>query len=399
MTKLKLTDIAPYSGKRVQPFDGVKKYLSTGDLKDEGLGFEEVTYKSKPSRADIIVSEGDILFAKMVNTNKVLQIDKMLDGIIVSTGFSVHKPNENILHGNYLIQFFKNNYFLRQKNKLCTGAIQSAISNAGIEKIFIPVPSIIDQIQIANILSKAEKLIEQRKQSIAMLDEFLKNTFLEMFGDLTRNINKYPKGTIRDIVTEVKYGTSKPAEEEGKYPYLRMNNITTDGYWDLSKMKFINIDDKEKEKCLVRKGDLLFNRTNSKELVGKTAVFNLNEEMIIAGYLIRVRFNEKANPYFVWGYLNSLHGKQTLFGMCKTIVGMANINAQELQNIKILIPQIELQVQFANIVKKIEALKEEYKNSLLELENLYGGLSQLAFKGELKAEREGQSITKEKVKL
>ena len=116
---------------------------------------------------------------------------------------------------------------------------------------------------------------------------------------------------------------------------------------------------------------------------GKAAVFNLDDEMIIAGYLIRVRFNEKTNPYFVWGYLNSLHGKQTLLGMCKSIVGMANINAQELQNIKLLIPPLELQTQFANIVTKTEALKEQYKNSLQELENLYGSLSQSAFSGEL----------------
>jgi type I restriction enzyme, S subunit len=105
--------------------------------------------------------------------------------------------------------------------------------------------------------------------------------------------------------------------------------------------------------------------------------------MIIAGYLIRLRFSEKANPYFVWGYLNSLHGKQTLLGMCNSIVGMANINAQELQDIKIVIPPIELQTQFATIVTKTEMLKEQYKNSLQELENLYGSLSQRAFKGEL----------------
>ncbi|MDQ6755318.1 MAG: restriction endonuclease subunit S [Bacteroidota bacterium] len=264
------------------------------------------------------------------------------------------------------------------------GNAQPHISQQFVKDLVIPLPSLQHQIHIANFLSKAETLIEQRKQSIAVLDEFLKSIFLEMFGTPTSNKRKFPKGTIRDIVTEVKYGTSKPAEEKGKYPYLRMNNITSDGYWDFSKMKFINIhDDNEKKKCSVKRGDLLFNRTNSKELVGKTAVFNLDDEMIIAGYLIRLRFNEKANPYFVWGYLNSLHGKQTLLGMCNSIVGMANINAQELQDIKIIIPPLELQTQFANIVIKTETLKEQYKNSLRELENLYSSLSQRAFKGEL----------------
>jgi len=265
-----------------------------------------------------------------------------------------------------------------------TGAAQPQITREGLSKIVLDIPKSKDyQLHIANLLSKAENLINQRKESLRLLDEFLKSTFLEMFGEPSSNRKKFSKGTIRDVVVEVKYGTSSPAEDEGKYPYLRMNNITSEGYMDFSKLKYINIDEKEKEKYAVRKGDLLFNRTNSKELVGKTGVFNKENEMIIAGYLIRVRTNEKANPWFLWGYLNSIHGKQTLLGMCKSIVGMANINAQELQGIKILIPPIELQTQFAQIVEKTEALKIQYQQSLQELENLYGSLSQKAFKGEL----------------
>ena len=117
--------------------------------------------------------------------------------------------------------------------------------------------------------------------------------------------------------------------------------------------------------------------------------------MIIAGYLIRVRTNDKANPWFLWGYLNSVHGKQTLFGMCKSIVGMANINAQELQSINILIPPIELQNQFAKIIEKTEALKTQYQQSLAELDNLYGCLSQRAFRGELSIKEEGLMVAAE----
>jgi type I restriction enzyme S subunit len=204
-----------------------------------------------------------------------------------------------------------------------------------------------------------------------------------MFGDHSNNSKKFDTGKIRDVVTEVKYGTSKPAEDNGRYPYLRMNNITIDGYMDFSNLKYINLEVNEIEKYIVKKGDILFNRTNSKELVGKTGVFNESSEMAIAGYLIRIRTNEKANPWFIWGYLNSLHGKKTLFSMCKSIVGMANINAQELQEIKILIPPMELQTKFANIVEKVEALKRQYQQSLTELQNMYGVLSQKAFKGEL----------------
>ena len=152
---------------------------------------------------------------------------------------------------------------------------------------------------------------------------------------------------------------------------------------DFTELKYIDISSAERHKYIIKKGDLLFNRTNSKELVGKTGVYNLDQEMVIAGYLIRVRTNSRSNSWYIWGYLNSSHGKKSLYSMCKAIVGMANINAQELQNIKILIPPIDLQNRFAQIIQKTEALKARYQQSLHELENLYGSLSQRAFRGEL----------------
>ena len=125
--------MAPFSGKRVTKFDGEKRYLSTGGLIGNELNFEKITYKNRPSRADIEVYEGDILFARMKNTDKVLYVDKNLSGIIVSTGFSIHRAAENI-DIQYIVQILKHDYFNRQKNKFCTGAIQPAITNSGIKK-------------------------------------------------------------------------------------------------------------------------------------------------------------------------------------------------------------------------------------------------------------------------
>ncbi len=188
-----------------------------------------------------------------------------------------------------------------------------------------------------------------------------------MFGDPVINPMGWTEGTIRDIVTEVKYGTSKPAQEGGRYTYLRMNNITYDGQLNLSSLKYIDIEDNEIKKYIVSKGDVLFNRTNSKELVGKTCVFNLDTPMVIAGYIIRVRTNELALPDYLSAVLNSKYGKETLAGMCKAIVGQANINAQELQDIKIFIPPIELQKEYVKFVQQVDKLKFVLQKSLLEM--------------------------------
>lgn len=180
-----------------------------------------------------------------------------------------------------------------------------------------------------------------------------------MFGTFPSNEHSWDTGTIRDIVTDVKYGSSRKAAtgNNGKYPYLRMNNITYDGHLDLSDVKTIDIPDNEVEKCSVRYGDILFNRTNSRELVGKTCVYNRNELMILAGFIIRVRVNERIIPEFLSAFLNMDFSKQMLFGMCKKAIGQANINAQEMQSIGIYIPPIELQNEFAEFVKLTDKSK------------------------------------------
>ncbi|MGG3781159.1 restriction endonuclease subunit S, partial [Schinkia azotoformans] len=184
-----------------------------------------------------------------------------------------------------------------------------------------------------------------------------KSQFIEMFGLPIDNVKCFKKGTIREVVSEVKYGTSKPATIGGKYPYLRMNNITYEGQLDLTDLKFIDIPDKEIEKCVVRKGDVLFNRTNSKELVGKTCVFNIDTPMVIAGYIIRVKVNEKVIPEYLSTFLNLKYSKNILFEMCKAAIGQANINAQELQDIEIIIPPMSLQLKFLDLLHQTDKSK------------------------------------------
>ena len=185
-----------------------------------------------------------------------------------------------------------------------------------------------------------------------------------MFGDPVFNNKNWKYGIIRDLVKDVRYGTSRPANENGRFKYLRMNNITYDGKLDITELKNIDIPDNELEKCIAEKGDILFNRTNSRDLVGKTCVYDLDDSMVIAGFVIRVRTNELANPYFVSEFLNSKYMKKRLSNMCKNASGQSNINAQEMQNIKIYIPPIELQNQFAEFVKQIDKQKFEELNVL-----------------------------------
>lgn len=254
-----------------------------------------------------------------------------------------------------------------------------SVRKSRIAEIEIPLPSLEEQRRIAAVLDKVTDLIAQRRAQLDKLDLLVKSRFVEMFGDPHFNPMGWPTGTIRNVVKEVKYGTSRPAVEGGTYKYLRMGNITYDGHLDLKDLKYIDIPDSEIDKCIVKKGDVLFNRTNSKELVGKTCVFDLDEPMVIAGYIIRVRVNEKVLPEYLSAVLNSQYGKQTLTDMCKAIVGQANINAQELQNIQILIPPIELQYSFLKFLQQTNVAQKIFNQSLNKLEILKKSLMQQYF--------------------
>ena len=236
-----------------------------------------------------------------------------------------------------------------------------------------------EQILICEKLNKLYEIIKLRRQELQLLDELIKARFVELFGDPIKNPKGWEVVTIGDIVTEVRYGTSKPAVEGGKYPYLRMNNLTVDGHLDLKDLKYIDIPDDEMEKCVVRKGDVLFNRTNSIELVGKTAVFDLPEDMVIAGYIIRVRLNERLLPEIFSQYMNLEALKDILRAMAKGAVNQANINAQELQSIKVYVPDMEVQKQFIKMKEQVDKSKVAIQAALDKSQLLFDSLMQKYF--------------------
>ena len=213
------------------------------------------------------------------------------------------------------------------------------------------------QHEVVTTLRKVESVIENRQQQLEKMDELIKARFVELFGVYPLNPKGWETATIRDIVTDVRYGSSRPAVDGGKYPYLRMNNITYGGELDLTDTKRIDIPDNELDKCTVRRGDVLFNRTNSKELVGKTCVYNRDEMMVLAGFVIRVRVTERILPEFLSAFLNTDFSKRMLLGMCKAAIGQANINAQEMQDIGIYLPPTELQRQFVQFKEQTDKSK------------------------------------------
>ena len=250
------------------------------------------------------------------------------------------------------------------------------LNKATLSKTKVSIHSHKEQIAIVDCLNAVTHVITSRQQQLQKLDELVKARFVELFGAYPLNPMGWKKGTIRDVVADVRYGSSRPAVDGGKYPYLRMNNITYGGELDLSDVKRIDVPENELEKCTVRRGDVLFNRTNSKELVGKTCVYDRDEMMVLAGFVIRVRVNDLVLPEFLSAFLNTDFSKRTLLGMCKAAIGQANINAQEMQSIGIYIPPIERQQEFVQFKNQTDKSKAAVQKALDETQMLFDRLIQ-----------------------
>lgn len=291
----------------------------------------------------------------------------------------VIRPDRAKVVDNYLLYFFNQ----LDLTPYITGAIIEKLNQEKLRNIIVPLPCIKEQQRIVNILDKAEEIRTKKKLANEKLDEFLKSTFIDMFGDPEFNNKNWEKVVIRDVVKDVKYGTSSKAGLTGTYPILRMGNLTYNGAIVLDDLKYIDLKESEIDKYTVHKGDILFNRTNSKELVGKTAVYRGTNTVAFAGYLVRVRTNNLAHYEFLSAFMNSSYMKKKLQMKCKNIVGMANINAQEFQDFDIYLPPIDLQNQFAQIVQKVEAQKEKNQKVIEQMDNLFNSLMQQAFKGKI----------------
>lgn len=392
MEMVQLSDVCkinpPKSEVRDLSKDTDVSFLGMKDVFEDGtFNLGEVRSISEVYKGFTYFKSGDILFAKItpcMENGKGCVIEGLVNGIgFGSTEFHVVRTG-NKVYNKYLGYLLKSDRFRKEAEINMTGSAgQKRVPKSFLDEFKIPLPPLDQQQQIAAILDAADAYRQKTKALLTKYDALTQSLFLEMFGDPVVNPKGFGLATVRDIIKEAKYGTSSKASESGSYPYLRMNNITYKGYMDYSSLKFIDIPESDLEKYMTKKGDILFNRTNSKELVGKTGIVATDEKMILAGYLIRIRMKEEYNPYFLWAHLNSKWAKLTLANMCKNIVGMANINAQELQNIIVLTPPLTLQNQFADRIKQIEAQKAKAAASLAKSEDLFNSLLQKAFKGEL----------------
>lgn len=366
------------------PLQDYVPVLKANNIKERGLDTSNLIYihrsKIKPEQ---FIKKGDILLAASSGSKDIVGKNIFFESAFEGSFGAFCKlvrPNQKIVP-EFLGVFFKTPDFKRHIRRLISGALINNLKNEHIDSLKVPTISFSDQHHIANILSKAENLIAQRNESIAMLDEFLKSTFLEMFGNTRYYEKTEVVKTIGEICNTRGGGTPSKAKSEyytGDIPWVSPKDMKW-LYITTSQDKITQQAITESSTALIPKGSLLMVirsgilKSKLPLAINKVDV-TINQDMkaftskeVTTEYLLYFFFSEERN-------------------ILKKVKGTTadNLNFDDIKKMKIKIPPIELQNQFAQIVEKTEALKAQYQQSLQELENLYGSLSQRAFRGELK---------------
>lgn len=295
-------------------------------------------------------------------------------------------------------------YFWRSKwneiRQLGTGTTVKGIRLDNIQNLEIPIPPYAEQLRISE---KLDAILALSKQSLDRLEKIpgILSRFRQAVLDTATcggvtakwrydNQKEFLWKTVElsSVATDFSYGTSAKSDKAGKVPVLRMANIQQ-GKLDWSKLVYTS-NPAEIEKFKLIPGDVLFNRTNSPELVGKTAVYSETREAIFAGYLIRIRCTSDLVPEYLNYCLGSPKGREFCWKVKADGVSQSNINAKKLARFTFQLPPVDEQVEICRQVKLLlelgDSIEAKYIAILDKIERITPSVLLKAFNGKLLAQ-------------
>ena len=288
---------------------------------------------------------------------------------------------------NQYMYYFLSKYIEKLRNNAIGGVIKYIKLN-NLTDIIFPLPRLENQKKIVEVLDKAQSLIDKKREQIELLDELVKSRFIEIFGDIRINEKGWEEKEISNLLISIDSGKSfvcEGYERKGEYPaILKLSAVTYGVYNPLENKALIDanefIDNME-----VKEGDLLFTRKNTPELVGMCAyVYKTTPNLMMPDLIFRLNTNENCNKIYLWKLINNEMFREKIKMISNgSAKSMSNISKQNLMKLKVPVPPIELQNEFAEFVTKTDSIRSKMEESLSELEDNFNSLMQRLFKGEL----------------
>lgn len=360
---------------------------------------KKIPLSQAPSRASRKLHEGDTIFSLVrPYLRNIAYIDEDISSCIASTGFYICSPLKSV-NSRFLYWLMTSDYVVLGLNKFMKGDNSPSIRKNDIENFPFPLPPIDEQQRIVDrIESLFARLDEAKSKAEAVLDgfEIRKAAILHkaFTGELTERwreenkiqISSWKEESITSLCHSLKYGTAKKSKEIGSTVVLRMGNLQ-DGEIDWSNLAYSD-DQDDIQKYLLFPNDVLFNRTNSSELVGKTAIYRGEYPAIYAGYLIKMNYkkNRLTGPYLNY-VMNSHKAKEYCNNVKSDGVNQSNINAKKLGAFVISVPSLPEQQEIVrildNLLAKERHIREAAENVLSQIGLMKKAILARAFRGEL----------------
>lgn len=340
-------------------------------------------------------ADGDVIFAKItpcMQNGKAAIARGLSNGLgFGSTEFHVIRPNTERIIPEWIWHFVRQQSFRNEGTRHFRGAVgQQRVPADYLANTSIPLPTVAEQHRIARRIQECLERLEEIESLRKQVNRETDGIELACFHDaLLEGIGKkgWPMRILGDVAKSFRYGTSAKADSAPVgVPVLRMGNIQG-GYLSCSELKYINVSSSELERYRLTPGDILINRTNSLELVGKAATFDRRDgDWIYASYLVRVEVDDSlAVPEFVTAVINSRMGRRYVMQTARRAIGMVNLNAKEMARFPLPQPTIEEQKKVVIQLEAARYLALELRATMSEPELAFAKEAMLrkAFAGEL----------------
>ena len=331
------------------------------------------------------LKQNDLLISLTGNVGRTALLEeKFLPAALNQRVSCVRLKEPDKVLKTYLFHLLNSDYFEQQCMKAAEGVAQKNLSPKWLFEYKIPIYSIERQKEISNTLDKIDLLIILRKQQLAKLDELVKARFVEMFGNPSNNSLGFPYEPLSNCLLSIENGKSfvcsNDMRQEENPAILKLSAVTY-GVYQQDENKAILDSSMFVKSAEVHKGDLLFTRKNTPELVGMCAYVNdTAPNLMMPDLIFRLNTNEKINKIFLWKLINHkfFRGKiqNIATGSAKS---MSNISKERLEKLAIILPPLHLQNDFAALVERVDQQKQTIQQSLEKLELLKKALMQEYF--------------------
>jgi type I restriction enzyme S subunit len=362
------------------------KFLRITDIQDGEVNWNEVPWCecSSISAKRSQLRSGDIVFARTgATTGKSFLIEECpADAVFAS--YLIRVRLKAHADPRYVSHFFRTPNYWEQITRKARGAAQPGVNATTLKSIDIPLPSVVEQRRIAEVLDRADALRTKRRAALAQLDSLTQSIFLDMFGDSTSNPNEFPRVQLASLARKndtINYGVVQPGNETDEgVPLIRVGDLQG-GEIDHAGLKRIAPSIEAAYKRSRLHGDEIL-----VSCVGSIGLVLLADASLkgfnIARAVARIPLADKVDRIFVAAYLKTDFVQRYFTNELRT-VSQPTLNIKQLSETLIMVPPIEQQRGFASRVGVIESIKATHRAALTELDALFASLQHRAFRGEL----------------